>query len=38
MKYASENEIYALVRAFEEATISESDWRHAEHLVVALAT
>lgn len=35
-KYSSENEVYDLVRSFEEATVSRDDWRHAEHLVVAL--
>jgi hypothetical protein len=35
-KYKNEGEIHALVRSFENATISEADWRHAEHLAVAL--
>jgi len=34
--YTNENEIKTLVEAFETGTISESDWRHAEHLAVAL--
>lgn len=34
--YKNENEIISLVEAFENGTISEKDWRHAEHLVVAL--
>ena len=34
--YKTENEIIALVESFETGTISEKDWRHAEHLVVAL--
>jgi hypothetical protein len=34
--YKNENEIESLVRAFENGTISEKDWRHAEHLTVAL--
>lgn len=34
--YENENEIKALVEAFETGTISDADWRHAEHLVVAL--
>jgi len=34
--YKDEKEIKALVEAFENGTISEADWRHAEHLVVAL--
>lgn len=36
MKYATENEILAVVRGFENGTISRADWRHAEHLTVAL--
>jgi hypothetical protein len=36
MKYKTENEIYALVKSFEAGTISRDDWKHAEHLVVAL--
>ncbi len=36
MKYKSENEILAVVRDFENGTISRGDWRHAEHLTVAL--
>ena len=35
-KFKSEGEIGELVRSFEDATISREDWRHAEHLVVAL--
>lgn len=35
-KYKSELEIEELVKSFEDATVSRSDWRHAEHLVVAL--
>ncbi|HVE56999.1 MAG TPA: hypothetical protein VNB22_09230 [Pyrinomonadaceae bacterium] len=31
-----ENEIESLVESFENGTISEADWRHAEHLTVAL--
>ncbi len=34
--YENENEIRSLVEAFETGTISEKDWRHAEHLVTAL--
>lgn len=26
----------SLVRSFEEATVSRDDWKHAEHLIVAL--
>ncbi len=36
MRFANENEIFALVRSFEEATIRREDWKHAEHLTVAL--
>ncbi len=36
MKYKTENEILTLVRGFENGTISRADWRHAEHLTVAL--
>ena len=35
-KYRDEKEIAALVASFESGTISRSDWRHAEHLTVAL--
>jgi len=35
-KYSTEKEIADLVRSFEEATVSRDDWKHAEHLVVAL--
>lgn len=35
-KYKTDEEIYALLRSFEEAIISRDDWKHAEHLVVAL--
>lgn len=35
-KYENEKEIYALLRSFEDATIARDDWKHAEHLVVAL--
>jgi hypothetical protein len=34
--YNNENEITSLVESFENGTISENDWRHAEHLTVAL--
>ncbi len=36
MKYKTENEILVVVRGFEDGTISRADWRHAEHLTVAL--
>ncbi len=35
-KYENEVEIDALVRSFEDATVARDDWKHAEHLVVAL--
>lgn len=35
-RYKHKNEIDELVRSFEEATISRDEWRHAEHMVVAL--
>lgn len=36
MKYADESEIISVVESFERGTISRADWRHAEHLTVAL--
>ena len=35
-KYKNEGEVLGLVRSFEDATIPHDDWKHAEHLVVAL--
>ena len=35
-KYKNEKEILKLLGSFENATISRDDWKHAEHLVVAL--
>lgn len=35
MKYKTENEILAVVRKFEDGTISRDDWKHREHLTVA---
>ncbi len=35
-KYKHESEVIELVRSFEDATIPHDDWKHAEHLVVAL--
>ncbi len=35
-KYENESDIVDLVRSFESAAISHDDWKHAEHLVVAL--
>lgn len=34
--YSSENEILKVVRGFENGTISRDEWKHAEHLTVAL--
>jgi hypothetical protein len=36
LNYKNENEILTVVRGFENGTISRADWRHAEHLTVAL--
>ncbi|HSK71971.1 MAG TPA: hypothetical protein VK892_09775 [Pyrinomonadaceae bacterium] len=36
MKYKNEDEILLIVESFENGTISRDDWRHAEHLIVAL--
>jgi hypothetical protein len=36
MKYKTENEIAAVVESFENCTVSREDWRHAEHLTIAL--
>ncbi len=35
-RYNSEEEILEVVRGFENGTIARADWRHAEHLTVAL--
>jgi len=35
-KYSTEKEIVDLVRSFEEARVSRDEWKHAEHLIVAL--
>jgi hypothetical protein len=35
-RYKDENEIYELLRSFENATVSRGEWKHAEHMVVAL--
>lgn len=35
MRYKTESEILKIVEGFENGTISEKDWRHAEHLIVA---
>ena len=34
--YESEEDILTLVRSFEDATIARDDWKHTEHLIVAL--
>ena len=34
--YKNEDEIKSLVESFERGTVAEKDWRHAEHLAVAL--
>lgn len=36
MKYKTEAEILALVESFERGTIARAEWRHAEHLTIAL--
>ncbi len=36
MKYKTEKEIFEIVEKFENGTISRENWRHAEHLTVAL--
>ncbi len=36
MRFKNEEEITEVVRSFEDATISRDDWKHAEHLTVAL--
>lgn len=36
MRFDNEEEIYEVVRTFEDATISRDAWKHAEHLTVAL--
>jgi hypothetical protein len=35
MIYNSEQEIFTVVRGFEDGTIARADWRHREHLTVA---
>jgi len=35
-KYETEKDILDLVRSFEDATVSREDWKHREHLIVAL--
>ena len=36
MKYENATEIFTVVETFERGTISRENWRHAEHLTVAL--
>lgn len=36
MIYKTDKEIYFLVKAFEERTLSKSEWTHAAHLIVGL--
>ncbi len=36
MKYTNEEGIEELVGRFEEAAVSRDEWKHAEHLIVAL--
>lgn len=36
MRYRSQSDIAEVVRAFEAATIAREDWKHPEHLTVAL--
>ncbi|MEP7038580.1 MAG: hypothetical protein ABI891_09555 [Acidobacteriota bacterium] len=36
MKYKNAGEMAAVVESFERGTISRENWRHAEHLTVAL--
>ena len=36
MRYKTDNEIAEVVRTFEDASISRDEWKHPEHLTVAL--
>ncbi len=36
MNYKTENELLAVINSFENGTIAREDWRHTEHLTVAL--
>ena len=36
MNYQRDEEIYLLVKAFEERTLPKSEWTHAAHLTVGL--
>ncbi len=35
-RFKTESDVLDLVRSFENATISRDDWKHADHLVIAL--
>ncbi len=35
-KYNRDEDVLSLVRSFEKATIARDEWKHAEHLIVAL--
>jgi hypothetical protein len=35
MKYRSESEINEMIAGFEDGSIAQADWRHAEHVLVA---
>ena len=35
MRYTTEKEISNVIETFENATISRTDWRHLEHMIVA---
>ena len=35
-KYETEEDVHKLVKAFEDATIARDEWKHGEHLIVAL--
>ena len=35
-KYETEEDIVDLVKSFEDATVSHDDWKHREHLIVAI--
>jgi hypothetical protein len=34
--YETKEDIFSLVRSFEDASIPRDEWKHAEHLIVAL--
>jgi hypothetical protein len=35
-KFKDESEVHNLIRSFEDATVARGEWKHSEHLVVAL--